>query len=245
MPSRSAARTGESTGTRCSVRWTCSPGCCASTCSRRTRLRSGLEIELNLVDEPACRRCATPPCSTRSPTRPGRPSWASSTWRSTCRRARWPARRWPSWKRRSGPASTRRTARPADVGSRLVMVGILPTLGELDVHEGTLSANDALQGAQRADLRGARRGHADRDRRRRSSCSPTRTASPRKPPAPACSCTSRSARTSSRTTGTPRRRSRARRSRWPPTPRSCSAGSSGRRPGSSCSSRPPTPGRMS
>ena len=28
-----------------------------------------------------------------------------------------------------------------DVGSRLVMVGILPTLGEQDVHEGTLSAN--------------------------------------------------------------------------------------------------------
>ncbi len=45
----------------------------------------GVEIELNLVDCRGSRPCATRTCSTPSPTRPGRPSWASSTWRSTCR----------------------------------------------------------------------------------------------------------------------------------------------------------------
>ena len=51
----------------------------------------------------------------------------------------------------------------------------------------------ALQGAERADLRRPRRGHADRDRRRRAAARPTATASRPSPPAPACSCTSRSA----------------------------------------------------
>ena len=36
-PSRSVARTGGSTGRRCSVRWTCSPGCSASAGSRPAR----------------------------------------------------------------------------------------------------------------------------------------------------------------------------------------------------------------
>ena len=57
-------------------------------------------------------------------------------------------------------------AKARGTGSRLVMVGILPTLREQDVHEGDPVRQRALPGAQRADLRGARRGHAHRDRRR-------------------------------------------------------------------------------
>ena len=53
------------------------------------------------------------------------------------------------------------------------------------------------------------------------------------------------ARTSSRRTGTPRRRSPASSSRSAPTRRTCSARSCGARPGSRCSSRPPTPAARS
>ena len=48
-----------------------------------------------------------------------------------------------------------------------------------------------------------------------------------------------------RRTGTPRRRSSARSWRWARTRRTSSAGGCGPRPGSSCSPRPPTPGRSS
>ena len=136
-------------------------------------------------------------------------------------------------------------AKARGTGSRLVMVGILPTLREEHMHEDTHVGQRAVPGAERADLRGPRRGHADRDRRRRNGCSPTPAASPRRPPARASSCTSRSPRKRSRATGTRPRPSPASRSRWPRTRRSCSAGGSGTRPGSRCSSRPPTPGPMS
>ena len=53
------------------------------------------------------------------------------------------------------------------------------------------------------------------------------------------------ARRRSRRTGTPRRRSPASSSRSAPTRRSCSARSCGARPGSRCSSRPPTPAARS
>jgi hypothetical protein len=111
-------------------------------------------------------------------------------------------------------------------GSRLVMVGILPTLQERDVHEGILSANaryrllnEQIFAARGEDLRieidGAEHlvTHAG--------------ASPRKRRAPARSCMPRSARMLSRITGTPPSRSPVSRSRWRPTRRSCSAGSCG------------------
>lgn len=129
-------------------------------------------------------------------------------------------------------------------GSRLVMVGILPTLAAGDLNEGALSANaryrllnDQIFAARGEDLRIAIDGakpllmHAD---------SIT--------PEAACTSVQLHLQVSpevSRITGTLPRRSRARRWRWAPIPHSCSAGSCGMRPGFRCSSRPPTLGPMS
>src|SRR5215468_8885232 len=135
-------------------------------------------------------------------------------------------------------------AKARGTGSRLVMIGILPTLQESDLHEGVLSANARYRVINEQIF--AARGKTCVSRSRApSGWSPTPTASPPRPPAPACNCTSRSPRKPSRTTGTLPRPSRASRSRWRRTPRSCSAGNCGRRPGSRCSSRPPTRGRWS
>ena len=47
-----------------------------------------------------------------------------------------------AWRTRSGAASTPAMRRPASIGSRLVMIGILPTLAKSDVDDSTMSAND-------------------------------------------------------------------------------------------------------
>ncbi len=103
----------------------------------------------------------------------------------------------------------------------------------------------ALPAAQRSDDRRPRRGHADLHRRNGAAAHARRhdhaggrlherAVSPAGEP--------RGVRAA---TGTPRRRSRASRSRWRRTRRSCSVASCGGRPGSRCSSRSPTPGRRS
>ena len=91
------------------------------------------------------------------------------------------------------------------VGSHLVMIGILPTLAEHDVHEERHVGQRALPGAQRADLRRPRRGHADRDRRRRAAAHPCRQHHARGRLHQRAAARCRSARTPSRTTGTPPR----------------------------------------
>jgi hypothetical protein len=99
----------------------------------------------------------------------------------------------------------------------------------------------ALRAAQRADLRGPRRGPAHRiDGVERLRTSPPTRSRPRRP-APAPSSTCRSARTVRRVLE--RRPGDRRACRWRSarTRRSCSARSCGARPGSRCSSRPPTP----
>ena len=134
--------------------------------------------------------------------------------------------------------------RARGLGSRLVMIGILPTLRKSDVTADTMSANErfrvlneqifAARGEDmQIEIEGAEQllTHSD-------------SITPR-PRAPASSCTCRSARRPLPRTGTPLRPCQACRSRWPPTRRSCSGGSCGTRPGSRCSSRPPTPGPMS
>ena len=78
---------------------------------------------------PATRRCATPRCSARSPTPTSRPSWASSTSRSTSRRAGSTGdglRRARADDPRT--ASTTPTTGRNETGTHVVMIGILPTL---------------------------------------------------------------------------------------------------------------------
>ena len=178
------------------------------------------------------RACGTPRCSRRSPTPTSRPSSASSTSRSTWRRAgcrRRAVRRSRTSIRDSLNAAE---AKARQVGAHMVMVGILPTLPAEHMQPEHAVGQPALPAAQRPDLRRPRRGHRDRHRRRRAAARSPPTRSCPRPPAPRCSCTCRSAPTTSRRTGTPRRRSPASSSRSAPTRRSCSARSCGTRPGS-------------
>jgi hypothetical protein len=76
---------------------------------------TGMEIELNLVDgdaDPAMRN-AEVLASLADPTRTSRPSSASSTSRSTWRRAGSPATAAPSWNKSCAPASTTPRSTPA------------------------------------------------------------------------------------------------------------------------------------
>ena len=70
-------------------------------------------------------------------------------------------------------------AKARDIGSHLVMIGILPTLGKDGDARGHAVGQRALPGAQRPDLRRPRRGHADRHRRRRAAAHPRRQHHPR------------------------------------------------------------------
>ncbi len=136
-------------------------------------------------------------------------------------------------------------AKARGVGSHLVMIGILPTLSEQDVNEEAMSANERYRvlneqifAARGEDMRIAIDGaeqlltHAD---------SIT--------PEAACTSVQLHVQVSpdalrqllERGPGHRGRAGRARRR----TRRTCSAGSCGTRPGSRCSSRPPTPGRTS
>ena len=103
----------------------------------------------------------------------------------------------------------------------------------------------ALPGAERADLRRPRGRHAHRDRRRRAAAHPRRQHHARGRLHQRAAARPGQPGRLREATGTPPRPSRARRSRSAPTRRSCSASSCGTRPGSRCSSRPPTPGRTS
>ena len=194
----------------------------------------------------ATRRCATRRSSPRSPTRTSRPSSASSTSRSTCRRGRCRAPRSPSSRDqvRTVLNGAEQAARgigahadddrdPADAAAR--------PPGPQHAHR-----QPALPAAQRADLRGARRGHAARDRRRRSGCGPRPSRSRPRRPAPACSCHLQVAPESFAAYwnaaqviagGAAGRRARTR--------RTCSARSCGARRASRCSTRPPTRARTS
>ncbi len=98
--------------------------------------------------------------------------------------------------------------RANEVGGKLLMIGILPTLRRSDIGEETLSANarykmlnDQIFAARGEEMR------IDIDGRDRCACTPTRSS--RRPPARASSSTSRSAPTSSAPTGTPPRPSSA------------------------------------
>jgi hypothetical protein len=205
---------------------------------------TGLEIELNLVDEngwPSMRNADVLAALAD-------PAWATEVGQFNLE-INVPPRRLAGDALAGLEDEVRASLNGADekargAGSRLVMIGILPTLRRQDVHLGTLSANEryrvlneqifAARGEDmQISIEGAEQllAHTDSITRR--------------PPAPASSCTCRSARTCSPGTGTPLRPSPGCRSRWPPTRRSCSAGSCGTRPGSRCSSRPPTPGRKS
>ena len=196
----------------------------------------------------ATRRCATPRCSRRSPTRTSRPSWASSTSRSTCRpgllagdgagrargeRAGQPQRRRGARRGRVGRAHGD-DRHPADARPRT----------HLNADE--LQRQPALRAAQRADLRRPRRGPAHRDRRRRAAARPPPTRSRPRRPAPASSSTCRStprtfAGVLERGAGDRRRAGRARRELAVP----LRQGAVARDPDRRCSSRPPTPARRS
>jgi len=135
-------------------------------------------------------------------------------------------------------------ARARTIGSRLVMVGILPTLAEHDVAEDSMSANERYKVLNEQIF--AARGEDMRIEIDGAEQLLTHTDSI----TPESACTSvqlhvQVSPTRSRTTGTRPSPSPPCRSRWPPTPRTCSAGSCGTRPGSRCSSRPRTPARTS
>ena len=88
----------------------------------------GQEIELNLVYSVLApvdvqRQCA----GGASPIRPGRPRSGSSTWRSTSRPGA-TGGALPTWNRDPRRPERVPTPRPARTDTRLVMVGILPTL---------------------------------------------------------------------------------------------------------------------
>ena len=136
----SPARTGSGTARRCAGAWTSSSGCSPRTSSTSSDPMTGMEIELNLVDDdgrPAMRNAEV---LGRSTTRRSRPSSAGSTSRSTSRRVaggdgdgrveddvREPAQRRPGQGR--------------GAGAGMVMIGILPTLLPGHVTHEALSNN--------------------------------------------------------------------------------------------------------
>jgi hypothetical protein len=120
------------------------------------------------------------------------------------------------------------------VGAHLAMIGILPTLRREQLTLDVLSANPRY---------GARTWRSSSTAS--SGCRPSATRSRPRRRAPASSSTCRSARRTSPDTGTRPRRSPRYRSRSAPTRRSCSARNYGARPASRCSSRRPTRGRRS
>ena len=157
-----------------------------------SRQTIGCEIELNLVDADGDPAMRNEEVLARSPTRTSRPSSASSTSRSTCRRG-CRGNGLADFEHQLRPASTAPTAGRAGIGAHLMMIGILPTLQpDAPVARQPLR-QPALPAAQRADLRGARRGHPASPSTGRSGCRPWPTRSRPRRPAPACSSTCRSA----------------------------------------------------
>ena len=127
-------------------------------------------------------------------------------------------------------------------GAGIMMIGILPTLRpELLTHE-AISTNSRYALLDSRCCWRAARTCTSTSAARTSRWTPSRTPSPRRPPARASSSTCRSAPTSSPHTGTPPSAWPRHRSRWARTRRTSSAASSGARPASRCSPRPPTLG---
>ena len=174
-----------------------------------------------------------------------RPSWRSSTSRSTCCRDGWARAGSPASRTTCAAASTRPRRKSNEVHAHMVMIGILPTLEDGHLSPSNDQPQPALQAAQRPDPGGPRARTSSSTSRAPSGCGRPRSRSCPRRRARAPSCTPRSARTTSRRTGTPPRRSAASSSRSAPTRRTCSASSCGRRPGSRSSSRPPTPAARS
>ena len=139
-------------------------------------------------------------------------------------------------------------AKSAEVGAHMVMIGILPTLARRPPEPGDAERQPALQAAQRADPRApAARTSSIDIAGRRSGCDTTADSIM---PEAACTSTQFHVQTSARSSfagvlerlpGDRRRPARA----SAPTRRTCSARSCGARPGSRCSSRPPTPAARS
>ena len=191
------------------------------------------------------RPCATPRCSPTSPTRRSRPSSASSTSSSTCRRGSSPATASPRTSSTCAARLQHADERAHKSDAQVVLIGILPTLTQAHTVLDNLSANpryrllnEQIVGARgediELDIRGVERLQAyNRLDRARGGL--------HQRPVPPAGGAGRVRGA----TGTPRRRSPASRSRSAPTRRSCSAGGCGPRPGSPCSSRPPTPARTS
>ena len=104
----------------------------------------GQEIELNLVDSQALPSMR----NTDVLDAIADPAWAlssgSTTWRSTCRPGGWPETRWPNWRSRQDDLNAR-DDKARSTRTRVVMVGILPTLRKEDMHLGTLTASDRFR----------------------------------------------------------------------------------------------------
>ena len=134
----------------------------------------------------------------RSPTRPGRPSSGQFNLEINVPPRQLDGDALDGLETR-GPRQPQRarTPGPAAPGSRLVMIGILPTLARAATCTRTrCRPTRATSCSTSRSSRPAARTCGSRSTAP-SSCSPTPTASPPRPPAPACSCTSRSARTRS------------------------------------------------
>ena len=194
-----------------------SSGCWRSRSSTSTEPLTGVEIELNLVDEtgdPAMRNAEVLDAVSRRrlpdrarPVQHRDQRAAAAAGRRVGRRAR---------AERPGHPQPRRGARPTPTGARLVMVGILPTLRE----PSSCAATPVRQPAVRRCSTSRSSPPAARTCRSPSTassgCAPTRTRSRPRRPAPASSSTCRSARTQfarvlERRPGDRRRPGRARR----------------------------------
>ena len=177
-----------------------------------------------------------------SPTRRTRPNWAPTTSNSTFRRGRCPAGPRSSSNPMSGPASTPPNRRRTRDGAHIVMIGILPTLMPEHLSGGWMSEsiryqalNDSIFTARGEDIMIDIAGPERLSLQTASDRARIRLHQHAIAPA-----------------GLPRglreeleRRAgdwRARSWRSAPTRRTSSATSCGRRPASSCSPRPPTPG---
>ena len=210
------------------------------------RPMTGLEIELNLVDD-ARRPGDAQRRGAGGDRRPGLPDRAGPVQHRDQRAAAdaWRATSLASWRRRLRDRPQRRREQARDQrGRHMVMIGILPTLRRDHLHRRRAVRQPALRAAQRADLRRPRRGPAHRHRRRasgwRTGCRHDRAGGGLHQRAvPPAGQPGRRSRLLERRPGDRRRPGGARRQLAVPVrPASC-----GGRPGSRCSSRPPTPGR--
>ena len=143
-------------------------------------------------------------------------------------------------------AAPGRRAGRASTDARLVLIGILPTLTPGHAVLDNLSANPRYRLLNEQIVERARRGHHAATSAASSGCDVSTDSI-----APEAACTSVQFHLQvppERVRQLLERRPRPSpgyRSRSAPTRRSCSAASSGTRPGSRCSSRPPTPARTS